>query len=41
MAQTYEKSKLLVETAISKDIFYSVGFMRRYDYGVRKAKKIF
>ena len=40
MAQTYEKSKLLVETAISKDTFYSVGFMRRYDCGVRKAKKI-
>jgi len=41
MAQTYEKSKLLVETAIAKDKFYSVGFMRRYDCGVRKAKNIF
>ncbi len=41
MAQTYEKSKLLVETAISKKKFYSVGFMRRYDCGVRKAKKTF
>ena len=41
MAQTYDKSKLLVEEAISKNCFYSVGFMRRYDAGVIKAKKIF
>ena len=41
MAQTYEKSKLLVEVAAKNNVFYSVGFMRRYDAGVRKAKTIF
>ena len=41
MAQTYNKSKLLVEKAISKNCLYSVGFMRRYDAGVIKAKRIF
>ena len=41
MAQTYEKSKLLVEKANLNNCLYSVGFMRRYDRGVIKAKEIF
>lgn len=41
MAQTYTKSKILVDKAIERGVFYSVGFMRRYDDGVIKAKKIF
>ena len=41
MAQTYEKSKLLVDVASKNKVSYSVGFMRRYDKGVRKAKAIF
>ncbi len=41
MAQTYDKSKILVDKSITKGCFYSLGFMRRYDSGVQKAKKIF
>ncbi len=41
MAQTYKKSKILVDKATSNNCFYSVGFMRRYDKGVIKAKKIY
>ena len=40
MAQTYEKSKLLVDKASEKNLLYSVGFMRRYDSGVIKAKEL-
>ena len=40
MAQTKEAARQLVEIANDKGVTYSVGFMRRYDNGVRKAKKI-
>lgn len=41
MAQTYEKSKLLVDSALSNNCHYSVGFMRRYDKGVVKALALY
>lgn len=41
MAQTYEKSKLLVDSALSNNCLYSVGFMRRYDRGVIKALELY
>ena len=40
MAQTKETASQLVEIANEKGVTYSIGFMRRYDNGVRKAKKI-
>lgn len=41
MAQTLDKAMLLADKAREKDLFYAVGFMRRYDDGVVKAKRIF
>ena len=40
MAQTKADAEQLVNLANKKGVTYSVGFMRRYDDGVRKAKKI-
>jgi len=40
MAQTQVAARQLVEIANDKGVTYSVGFMRRYDDGARKAKRI-
>lgn len=40
MAQTYEDALVLASAAESNRCVYSVGFMRRYDPAVRKAKQI-
>lgn len=40
MAQTSAAASELVEIATRKDLIYSVGFMRRYDEGVRKGREI-
>jgi len=40
MAQTSAAASELVEIATRKNLIYSVGFMRRYDEGVRKGREI-
>ncbi|OPY06165.1 MAG: Inositol 2-dehydrogenase [Syntrophorhabdus sp. PtaB.Bin184] len=40
MASTYEQATTLVETSREAGTVYAVGYMKRYDTGVRKAKGI-
>lgn len=40
MAQTFAAASQLAEIATKKNLIYSVGFMRRYDEGVRKGREI-
>lgn len=40
MAQTFEDAKKLVKIAKEKNLTYSVGYMRRYDDGVRKGREL-
>lgn len=41
MALTYEDARALVDVARSRGLIYAVGFMKRYDPGVQKARAIF
>ena len=41
MALRYDQAQELVAIAKEKDLTYAVGFMRRYDSGIQKAKDIF
>jgi len=40
MASTYKQAKKLVDAAKEKGVLYKVGYNKRYDEGVQKAKKI-
>jgi predicted dehydrogenase len=40
MASSLEQAEKLVEAAKSKNVIYSIGYMRRHDAGVRRAKMI-
>ncbi|RKZ85908.1 MAG: gfo/Idh/MocA family oxidoreductase [Candidatus Parabeggiatoa sp. nov. 1] len=40
MATTLEPAEKLVEVACSKQVTYAVGYMKRYDEGVQRAKQI-
>ena len=41
MAIRYEQAQELVRLAKEKDLKYAVGFMRRFDSGIQKAKEMF
>jgi len=40
MASTYEQARMLVDVSKQAGTVYAVGYMKRYDSGVRKAKSI-